>query len=174
MFNDVNFVQVFFSVLPALVVAFICYYFFSNFIANENQKRDFMLRRENSKTLTPLRLQAMERMTLFLERIDPGSLLVRIKPYNDSKHDYENLLIQNIETEFEHNLAQQIYISDACWHAIKATKSATISLIRQANMSDKVDSPDKLREVILTELIDKNAPSTTGIAFIKKEARELF
>ena len=113
-------------------------------------------------------------MTLFLERINPGSLLIRVKPYNDSKHDYENLLIQQIESEFEHNLAQQIYVSDKCWGAIKATKNATISLIRQTNMSDKVDSPDKLREVILSDLVDRKAPSETGLAFLKNEVKELW
>ena len=122
----------------------------------------------------PQRLQALERMTLFLERINPGSLLIRVKPYNDSKHDYENLLIQQIESEFEHNLAQQIYVSDKCWGAIKATKNATISLIRQTNMSDKVDSPDKLREVILSDLVDRKAPSETGLAFLKNEVKELW
>jgi hypothetical protein len=172
--EDINFLQLFFYLLPALIVGVVSYYFFSNYLKNDSNRRVFELRRENSKNALPQRLQALERMTLFLERINPGSLLLRIKPYNDNKHDYENLLISNIEQEFEHNLAQQIYVSDKCWRAIRATKNATISLIRQANMSEKVDSPDKLREVILSEMIDKKAPSETGIAFVKNEVAQIW
>ena len=126
-----------------MVIGLIGFYYFNSYLTDENKRRIFELKRESSKNTIPHRLQAMERMTLFLERINPGSLLIRVKPYNDSKHDYENLLIRNIEQEFEHNLAQQIYVSNKCWNAIKATKNATISMIRQANMSEKVDSPEK-------------------------------
>ena len=172
--QDINFLQIFFNLLPALIIGLISFYFYSSYLTNENNRRIYELKRESAKSAIPQRLQALERMTLFLERINPGSLLIRVKPYNDSKHDYENLLIQQIESEFEHNLAQQIYVSDKCWGAIKATKNATISLIRQTNMSDKVDSPDKLREVILSDLVDKKAPSETGLAFLKNEVKELW
>lgn len=172
--ENINFLQIFFNLLPALVIGILSFYYFNSYLTNEDKRRFFELKRESSKNTIPHRLQAMERMTLFLERINPGSLLIRVKPYNDNKHDYENLLIRNIEQEFEHNLAQQIYISDKCWNAIKATKNATISMIRQANMSEKVDSPEKLREVILTELLDKKAPSETGLAFLKNEVHQLW
>jgi len=160
--------------LPSLILGGIAYYFFNSFLENEENRRNFLLRREAHKETLPRRLQAFERMTLFLERIDPGNLLVRVKPTNENKHTYEDLLIRSIEQEFEHNLTQQVYISDECWNAIRATKNATISLIRKSNMSDKVDSPDKLRENVLTELLDKSAPSKTGMAFLKKEAQMLW
>ena len=84
------------------------------------------------------------------------------------------LLIANIEQEFEHNLAQQIYITDECWNVINASKNATIQLIRKSSLSDKVDSADKLREVILTNLMDRSTPSSAGLSFIKKEVGELW
>lgn len=121
-----------------------------------------------------MRLQAYERMALFLERISPGSLLLRLKPINADKHAYEKQLINTIEQEFEHNLTQQVYISSRCWNAIQASKNATISIIRKSNMSDKVDSPDKLREVILTDLLDKKPPSEAGLAYIKSEVNKLW
>jgi len=172
--QEIEISQIIFYVLPAVVVGIISFYFFSNYMTNEENRRIYELKKENSKNALPQRLQALERMTLFLERIHPGSLLIRVKPIGSSKHDYENLLIRNIEQEFEHNLAQQIYVTDKCWGAIKATKNATISLIRQTNMSDKVDSPDKLREMILSDLVDKKAPSETGLAFLKNEVREIW
>jgi len=132
------------------------------------------LRKENRSEVLPLRLQAFERLVLFLERISPGQLLSRIKPVGENKFDYENLLIASIEQEFEHNLVQQVYVSQKCWDAIKASKNSTISLIRKTAMSDKITSAQKLREVVLTELFERSSPSDTGIAFLKNEIRQLF
>ncbi|MEX0315778.1 MAG: hypothetical protein AB3N18_16490, partial [Allomuricauda sp.] len=84
-----------------------------------------------------------------------------------------NLLIKQIETEFENNLSQQIYMSDECWNIIKAAKNATIQIIRSAGMSE-TDSPDKLREDILNQTMEKQSPSATALAFVKKEVSELW
>jgi len=103
-----------------------------------------------------------------------SKLLVRINPISTNKDDYESLVIQSIEQEFEHNLSQQIYVSDKCWSIISTAKNATIQLIRKANLSDKIDSADKLREVILTEMMDRRAPSDTALSFIKSEIAEIW
>lgn len=163
-----------FYLLPAVIVGLVSYYFFKSYIKNEENRRRYLIHKENQKHALPLRLQAYERMTLFLERISPGNLVTRVKPVNSSKDDYEQLLIQHIEQEFEHNLAQQIYLSSKCWSAIRASKNATISIIRKTNMSEKIDSANKLREIILTDLLDNQPPSETGLAFIKREVNQLF
>lgn len=172
--TSITVLQIALAIVPSAIVGLVAYYFFNNFVKNEENRRFHELKRKNQKEILPYRIQALERMTLFLERINPGKLLIRVKPENEDKFAYENILIQSIEQEFEHNLTQQIYMSVECWNAIRTTKNATISLIRKSNMSDRVDSPDKLREVILTNLLDKSAPSETGLAYIKKETRALW
>src|SRR5690606_39978951 len=94
--------------LPAAVVGVVAYYVSKGHTANEEGRRRYLVQKEAQKQVLPLRLQAYERLTLFLERIDPIKLLVRVKPFSDSKDEYENLLVKNIEQEFEHNIAQQI------------------------------------------------------------------
>jgi hypothetical protein len=121
----------------------------------------------------PIRLQAYERMALFLERISIPSLVVRVAPKSADKNAYEQLLIRSIENEFDHNLSQQIYMSDACWNIIKAAKNATIQSIRKVGMSES-DSADKLREDILNETMDKQSPSATALAYVKKEIGEIW
>ena len=160
--------------LPALIAGGIGYYFFKTYVDHQKEMQYMELRKENRSEVLPLRLQAFERLVLFLERISPGQLLSRIKPVGENKYDYENLLIASIEQEFEHNLVQQVYVSQKCWDAIKASKNSTISLIRKTAMSDKITSAQKLREVVLTELFEKSSPSDTGIAFLKNEIRQLF
>lgn len=159
-------------IIPALITGAIAFLFFREHVDNENNRRNFLIKKELQKDALPLRLQAYERMTLFLERINPTKLLVRVNPISSDKNDYENLLIANIEQEFEHNLSQQIYISNDCWGIINAAKNATIQLIRKSNISDSIDSAKKLQEVILSHLMDKNPPSHTALEFIREEVRQ--
>ncbi|TCK64789.1 hypothetical protein DFQ05_2526 [Winogradskyella wandonensis] len=169
-----NILLIFLSLLPALIVAGIAYNFFKNHIENENRRRRFVLQKELQKESLPLRLQAYERMALFMERISPSKLLIRVSPNSSNKESYEALLIATIEQEYEHNLTQQIYISDRCWNVINTAKNTTIQLIRKSSMQEKTDSANKLREVILNNLMDKQAPSATALAFIKNEVSELW
>ena len=170
---EFNLVNLAFNLLPAVIVALIAYYFFSRYIKNEEGRRRFLLHKDSQATALPLRLQAYERLTLFLERIAPGNLLLRVKPYNDNKDDYEALLLQTINQEFEHNLTQQVYVTEECWNVIRTAKSATVSIIRKTSMNEKVTTSDKLRETILRDLMDNQAPSDAGLSYIKQEVAEI-
>lgn len=167
-------VELLLSLLPAILVGAIAYYFFKQHIANEDGRRRYLLQKDMQKEAFPLRLQAYERMALFLERISPSKLLLRVNPTSSEKDSYESLLIANIEQEFEHNLSQQIYVSDECWNIVVAAKNATIQLIRKANMLEKTDTANKLREVVLTELMEKQPPSNTALEYIKQEVGEMW
>ena len=160
--------------IPTIITGVIAYYFFSSHIKNEEGRRRFLLHKENQKAALPLRLQAYERMVLFLERINPSKLLIRITPITSDKNDYENLVIHQIEQEFEHNLTQQIYMSEGTWNVIVTTKNTIIQTIRKTGMSDKIDSANRLREVILSDLLDKQSPTTLAIEVIKKEISEIW
>jgi len=160
--------------LPALITGGTAYYVFNLHLKNETNRRDFYIRKENQKQALPLRLQAYERMTLFLERIDPTKLLLRVVPNSMDKYEYQNLLIFHIEQEFEHNLAQQIYISENCWSVITTVKNTLIHTIRRTNNSEEIESADKLREIILTDLLDNLSPTNVALSVIKKEVSDLF
>lgn len=165
--------QLFAYLVPSIVTGAIAFYFFRMHTRNEEGRRRFLLHKDTQKNTLPIRLQAYERMALFLERIAIPSLVVRVGPKSTDKNDYENLLIQSIEKEYEHNLSQQIYLTDECWNVIKAAKSATIQMIRKAGMSESA-SADKLREDILTDTMDKPSPSATALSFVKKEIGDLW
>ncbi len=160
--------------LPAILVGIIAYYFFKGHTANEEGRRRYLIQKEAQKNIIPARLQAYERLTLFLERIDPSRLLIRVNPNSENLETYESILIQTIEKEYEHNLAQQIYISPECWNLIIAAKNATIHVIRQSAMKEKVDNANKLRESLLNYFIGEITPSQKALAYIKNEVGELF
>jgi len=158
--------------LPSVVTGLIAYYFFNMHTKNEEGRRRFILKKETQKNALPLRLQAYERMSLFLERINPTKLFIRVQPDSPEKNDYEALLIASIETEFDHNLAQQIYMTDECWNIVRAAKNATIQLIRKASM--QAESPEKIREIILSDMLDRQPPSNAALNFIKKEVSDMW
>jgi hypothetical protein len=164
-----RFIDILLFAIPSLITGLIAFYFFKEHTKNEDGRRRFLLKKDLQVSALPNRLQAYERLALFLERISPNKLLVRISPNNLNKEDYEALLIQTIEQELEHNLTQQIYVSEKCWNIILAAKNATIQLIRKGSLSEKTVSADKLREVILTEMMEKRAPSDAALSLIKEE-----
>ncbi|ESU21203.1 hypothetical protein FEDK69T_25700 [Flavobacterium enshiense DK69] len=157
--------------LPSIVTGGVAYYIFNSYLKNEEGRRRFLLHKESQKTALPLRLQAYERMALFLERINPGKLLVRVAPLSIDKNDYESLLIHHIEQEFEHNLTQQVYISDECWNIILTAKNTIIQTIRKTTL--QVENADKLREKLLTDLLEKQSPTVLALSFIKNEITEI-
>ena len=166
-----NILQLFFYLLPALIVGLVSYYFFQMHFKNEDKRRRYILRQENQKTALPIKLQAYERMALFLERISLGKLLLRIKPVSQNIEDYEDLLTRTIDMEFEHNLAQQIYLSPECWNVIKTSKNATIGMIRKTARREDLENADMLREKLLTGLMDQSAPTDAALDYIKNEVR---
>ena len=148
--------------------------FFELYTKNENAKRNYLLKKESKPDTLSIRLLAYERMTLFLERINPSQLLVRITPISENKFDYQNYVIAQIEQEYEHNLAQQIYISEECWSTITTAKNATIQMILLATKNEKIKDANQLREVILKELLEKQSPTHLALLSLKEEVSQLW
>lgn len=166
-------IQLLLSIAPAIVVALLAYYFFNGFIKNEDGRRRFLLQKDAQADSLPIRLQAYERLTLFLERIKPDQLLIRIKPKGESKTHYEQLLVGTIDQEFEHNLSQQIYMSDELWNVIKSAKNGTMQILRQTAKRDDVESAQQMREFILSEMLNQTIPSSVALEYLKKEIKEV-
>lgn len=168
--NSIALENVLLSVLPAVLVGVLAYYFFYAYFKNEDKKRFYAQHLKNKKESLPIRLQAYERMALFLERIVPHRLLMRIGPHSDDPEAYLQLLISHIEQEFEHNLAQQIYLGDAAWNLIKTAKNTTINQIRNALNTQSGQNQD-LREKILSELSKTEPPSYVALRYLKEEVK---
>jgi hypothetical protein len=162
-----------FYTLPAAITGGVAYYFFQMFMRNEEKKRQFALMRENQKHALPLRLQAYERLALYLERINPAKLLIRVAPLQEDKMDYQNLLIHHIEQEFEHNLTQQIYVTDECWVVLLKAKNTIIQNIRKSAMDTSVLNADKLREKLLSDQLQDEAATNVALTYLKSEVSQV-
>jgi len=171
--NEDKLFELVFYCLPAAITAIVVYGIFNKFSQNEENKRRFSLLRQNRQASLPLKLQAYERMTLFLERIDPAKILIRVSPISDKKEDYANYVAAQIEQEFEHNLTQQIYMSDECWGVVSTAKNATVQLLRRYAAQPEVSDADNLRESVIKDSFDNPSPSTAALAYIRSEVRNL-
>ena len=160
--------------LPSLITGGVAYFLFNSYFKDQQNTRRWLLQKENQPAILPLRLQAYERLTLLMERINPSQMMVRISPLSNDKTDYQNLVIAQIDQEFEHNLSQQIYVSEECWSVLLTAKNATIQMIRLATQNEKVTDADSLRAFIVSDFLEKPTPSSAALSFIKNEVGQLW
>jgi hypothetical protein len=162
--------------LPALIVFFTAYLLIRSFIKGDRDRRNQEIILQNQKTITPIRLQAYERVALFLERISPESLIIRInKPGMTSQH-LQQAMLTTIRAEFEHNLSQQVYITTQAWEVVKNAKANTTKIINSS--ADKVKPNDpaiKLSKLILERVMEMDkVPTQVAIDFLKNEINRIF
>ena len=103
----------------------------------------------SNKEILPLRLQAYERLILFVERINPVNLLVRLLEQDLSAADFEQRLINEIRAEYQHNVTQQLYVSDTAWSVTKQLKDNTVALVRNAGMGLQASANAKELSTVL-------------------------
>lgn len=154
-----------------LILGFIGFYFFNLQIKSQNSQKKMDVFADRKKEALPIKLQAHERMLLFCERINPIKMLIRIKPISDNTNDYLQLILQNIEQEFEHNLVQQIYLSDECWNVIIASKTAVIKKLKTVAQSS--ENAQQFRENMMLAYKNSVPATDTAIAFIKADVKKI-
>ena len=168
-----KFIEVLLYAVPSLITGGVAYYLFDSYFKDQQNTRRWLLQKENQKESLPLRLQAYERLALFLERISPSKLLIRVAPISENKVDYQNFLIQNIEQEYEHNMTQQIYITDECWTMILTAKNTIIQNIRKTTLDKTVTNADQLREKILSNMLDGSSATQLALSYLKTEVIDI-
>ncbi|PWJ42212.1 DUF7935 family protein [Sediminitomix flava] len=141
-------------------------------VASELQK----LNASPKEQITELRLQAYERMTLYLERITPNNLIMRLNGSADTVSDFQAVLVNEIRNEYNYNCSQQIYLEEGSWALIKQGTEETIALINQAGKELKSDQSayelsKKVFEIIIQsefQIIDQ------ALSELKKEVKKIY
>jgi len=161
--------------IPSLIVFLTAYYIIKKFFENQEKQRKLEQLNESAKITTPIRLHAYERVILYLERISPDSIIMRLNQNVKTSKELQTELLNNIRSEFEHNLAQQLYISSKGWEMVKNAKGNLIKLIN--TVSEGVDgksSPLTLSQAVLEKVIEmKKSPVYDAIEYLKQEVKEM-
>lgn len=163
--------------LPALIVFGTAYFTLTSYLRKEMAAKALGLKMNRHKDVVMLRLQAYERLALFLERIRLESIIERVLAPDMKAAELQYALTQTIQNEFEYNLSQQMYVSSDAWKIVTQTKE---EMIKTVNLIAAGVQPGETATVlagnILTCLRNANAipPNEYALEYLKTECRELF
>jgi hypothetical protein len=163
-------------VLPSALVLYGMYLTVKSFLSKDFDNQLIKLKAKNTEVTLPLRLQAYERMSLFLERMTPNNLLIRLNDVNYNVGELQEILLFEIRQEFNHNLSQQIYMSDEAWQQIKDAIENLMAVINDCASELKKDEPSlQLVKKIFSKIIEnQNDITSNALRFIKNEVRNYF
>jgi hypothetical protein len=163
-------------IIPAGAVFATAYFLIRTFLNNENRRRELEIRKASLSLVAPIRLQAYERVVIFLERLHPNNLVLRVNKVGMTSHQLHAELLKTVKSEYEHNISQQIYMSHGAWELVKTAKEETLKLINisTTKVPENAKSQD-LAAVILqiTSSVDK-MPSQVAQEFLKKEIAQYY
>jgi hypothetical protein len=162
--------------LPASIVLYAVYLMVRAFITKEIELKRLEVRGKSIETILPVRLQAYERITLFLERISPQNLLVRLNNPAYSARDFQKILLDEIRNEFNHNISQQVYMSEQVWNLVKNAKEDLIIQINEcaSGLADGATGLDLARQIFQASIDKKVEPLAHALSELKKEIQETF
>lgn len=164
--------QIIISVLPALVVLIAAFYLIKYQLELSFEKLGGIPKQVEAHR-PHVNFQAYERLVLYLERINPGNMVMRMHKPNATAKSLEAEMVKSIREEFEHNLSQQIYVSDDIWKLIRQAKEETVKLISLASSRcSDTSSAMELSKVLLelASAIDE-FPHDVAIRYLKQELR---
>lgn len=162
--------------LPAALVLYAMYLGVKVMIARELTAKELEIRGKNVEITLPVRLQAYERMILFLERISPNNLVVRVNQPNLSAREFHQILLKEIRDEYNHNVSQQVYMSIEVWEEVKTAKEDLITAINASSneLPDEATSLD-LAKRVFEHMMEKSIdPIDHAIKSLKAEISKTY
>ena len=163
-------------IVPAGLVLYGMYVTIKLLLEREAQRHRYDVQGRYTETIVPIRLQAYERMVLFLERISPNNLLLRLNTSALSALELQQQLLQEIRDEYNHNLSQQVYMTQNAWDYVQAAMNDVSSLINQAAGDVRPDDAAiELAKRIFERIIQReHQPTSEALKVVKAEIQEMF
>jgi hypothetical protein len=163
-------------IIPASLVLYAVFLTVRSFISKEIELKKLEVRTRSIETILPVRLQAYERMTLFLERIAPQNLLIRLNNPGYSARDFQKILLDEIRNEYNHNVAQQVYMGEEVWNQIRNAKEDLIIVINDSAIqlpaeANSIDLSKKIFEAVMNKNVDLISHALTEL---RKEIKQTF
>ena len=162
--------------IPAGIVFVGVYFVMQNFLESEQNKMELKYRSDNMKLITPVKLQAYERMILYLERINLSNLVMRMYSSGMSAKDLQENMLKVIRGEYEHNMAQQLYIPSKTWALVKSAREETVKVINSCTEQLNDNSSGLELSQFILELVGRieTTPTEVAIEALKKEVNRSF
>lgn len=161
--------------IPAICVLLATWLVMYKFYKSETEKRLWELKRLSQKEISPLRMRAYERLALLLERTTPEHMLVDINLAEMTPLQVQAQLMHTIRQEFDHNLSQQIYVSDEVWNLIENAKQQTVAFVNSIAQQLPANSTalDYAKTLITAYRTNGDTPNEIALQALKDEVKKL-
>lgn len=162
--------------IPAAVVLYAMYLVVKSFLDKEIQKQHLEIRGRSIETVLPNRLHAYERICLFLERMSPNNLVVRLNNGEYTARELQHILLNDIREEYNHNVSQQLYMSEEAWELVKSAKEDLIMTINECvNLLPENAKGIDLAKLIFEKTMEKDFDAIQyALKEVKNEIRQTF
>lgn len=162
--------------IPASIVLYAAYLLVRSFTQKEIELKRLEVRGRSIETVLPSRLHAYERMTLFLERMAPQNLLVRLNTGTMPAREFHHLLLAEVRNEYNHNVSQQVYIGEEVWELIKSAKEDLIVTINDSatEMGEGATSLDLAKKIFEKNMQKTVDPLAHALSELKREIQRVF
>lgn len=134
------------------------------------------LKKERQTFFLPNRVEAYQRAVLLMDRISPNSLVMRMHNPGLPAKMMQAELLKSIREEFDHNVAQQIFISPKAWEMVRNSKEEIIKIINLAGsqMTETSMAMDLSAKIFEISAEVGTLPTEITIEYLKRELQELF
>ena len=168
--------DILYFLVPSLLVFMTAYLLIKSFIDKEHRLKLMETKMMMQKETLPLRLQAYERLALYLERISPNVMLVNQHEQGLNVTEFQQKLLESVRIEFEHNFAQQIYVSEVAWSMTRRAKEEVARLINTsaASLDGEAPSYQLSKKMFDTMLENENFPTHRALVAVKAEVAQMF
>ncbi len=162
--------------IPAALVLYAMYLVVRAQLFKDLEQKRLEVRGKSIETILPNRLHAYERMALFLERITPQHLLMRLNTGKFSAAELHAMILREMREEYNHNASQQVYMSEEVWELIKNAMEDLLLLTNDAAKevpedASSLDLSKKIFEKVINRQFD---PIQHALTELKKEIRQTF
>jgi hypothetical protein len=162
--------------IAGLGVVWIAFYLIKPYLDKNEKIQLLEFKKSVANQTLPLRLQAYERIILFMERINPDNMLIRLNAGNYTAAELHSIIISEVRNEYQHNITQQIYVTSRAWGVAKRVKEDTLNIVGAAVKSLPENATGlELGKVILVQLSKlENNPYEIGAELLRKDLEDLF
>ena len=115
-------------------------------------------------------INAYERLALLCDRIQPDKLAMRLQNTQLTAQELSQTMIVAIQQEFDHNITQQIFVSEPLWNIINLAKDEALYQIIEIVSTLPPDIPSKNLTEALMKIKDRSQLNTASAA-IRTEAK---
>jgi hypothetical protein len=162
--------------IAGMGIVWMAFYLAKPYLDRDDKLQLLEFRKAMSGQTIPLRLQAYERLVLFIERMNPANMLIRLNATSYSARDLQALIVEDIRAEYQHNITQQIYVSSRAWGVLKHIKDDTVNIVSNAVKSLPENATGlELSKTILNYLAQlEEDPYEVATGRLRKDIEELF